>query len=83
MLHFDSNLWAGKDLIPGDPRTQNRNGKMFEEFLGRHPHLSVVNALPQCEGLITRRRFREDTLEESVLDFFVVCSKVLPYVKRR
>ena len=29
VLHFDGNLWAGPDLVPGDPRSQNRNGKMF------------------------------------------------------
>ena len=72
ILHFDGNLWAGDKLVPGDPRKQNRNGKMFEEFLERHSHLSIVNALPQCEGLITRRSFRMDRLEESVLDFFIV-----------
>ena len=63
VLHFDGNLWAGEALIPGDPRKQNRNGKLFEEFLDRHPHLSIVNSLPQCEGLITRRRLREGVLE--------------------
>ena len=59
VLHFDGNLWAGDELIPGDPRPQNRNGKKFEEFLKRNPHLSVVNSLSLCEGLITRRRVRE------------------------
>ena len=82
VLQFDGNLWAGETLVPGDPRKQNRNGKLFEEFLNRHPQLSVVNTLPLCEGLITRRRFREDKVEESVLDFFVVCSKVLPFIEK-
>ena len=82
LLQFDGNLWAGEELVPGDPRPQNRNGKLFAEFLERNPHLSIVNALPLCEGLITRRRIRNGELEESVLDFFVVCSKVLPYISR-
>ena len=82
ILHFDGNLWAGKDIIPGDPRPQNRNGKLFQEFLERHLHLTVVRALPQCEGLITRRRMRKGVIEESVLDFFVVCHRVLPYVTK-
>jgi hypothetical protein len=42
----------------------------------------VVNASTHCEGLITRRRNREDKLEENALNFIVVCSKVLPYGKR-
>ena len=41
ILHFDGNLWAGPKIIPGDPRQQNKNGKMFEEFLSRNPNLPV------------------------------------------
>ena len=82
VLHFDGNLWAGNKIIPGDPRLQNRNGKLFQEFLERHPHLSVVNSLPQCEGVITRSRVCNGVIEESVLDFFVVCDKVLPFVNK-
>ena len=36
VLQFDGNLWAGEQLVPGDPRPQNRNGKLFEEFLTKH-----------------------------------------------
>ena len=82
ILHFDGNLWAGSDIIPGDPRPQNRNGKLFQEFLERNPHLSVVNALPECEGLITRSRYRNGKWEKSVLDFFVICNRVLPYLTK-
>ena len=35
VLHFDGNLWAGENIVPGDPRKQNKNGRMFEEFLTR------------------------------------------------
>ena len=82
VIHFDGNLWAGDGIIPGDPRIQNRNGKLFEEFLVRNPHLSVVNSLPLCEGLITRRRIKNGNIEESVLDFFVICNLVLPHITR-
>ena len=80
ILQFDGNLWAGTDIIPGDPNKQNKNGKLFQEFLERNPQLSVVNALPQCEGSITRRRNKNDKMEKSILDFFVVCDRVLPFV---
>ena len=82
ILHFDGNLWAGQNIVPGDPRLQNRNGKLFQEFLERNPHLSVVNSLPECEGLITRRRVRNGVNELSILDFFVVCDRVLPFLKK-
>ena len=80
ILQFDGNLWAGNSLIPGDPRPQNRNGKMLEQFLTRDQHLKIVNALPQCKGLITRRRMKNGEAEESILDLFIVCNKVLPFV---
>ena len=82
VLQFDGNLWAGNGIVPNDPRPQNRNGKLFEQFLSRHPHLSVVNSLDLCEGLITRSRLRDGKLEESVLDFFVVCNLILPHITR-
>ena len=75
-------MWAGNDIIPGDPRPQNRNGKLFQEFLERNSHLTIVNSLSICEGLITRRRVKDGVLEESVLDFFVVCDLVLPHVTK-
>ena len=80
ILQFDGNLWAGNEIIPGDPNKQNKNGKLFQEFLERNPHLKVVNALPECEGLITRKRNKKNKMENSVLDFFVVCERVLPFV---
>ena len=80
ILHFDGNLWAGSTIIPGDPRPQNNNGKLFQQFLERNSNLNVVNALPICEGLITRNRLKNGIEERSVLDFFVVCSRILPFV---
>jgi hypothetical protein len=72
VIQFDGNLWAGEKIIPNDPKAQNKNGKLFEHFLERNPHLTVVNALDLCEGLITRSRFRNGNLEKSVLDFFLL-----------
>ena len=82
VLHCDGNLWAGNQIIPGDPRPQNKNGKLFEEFLKRNSNLTVVNGLPQCKGLITRCRIKDGEIEKSILDFFVVCSRLLPYVSQ-
>ena len=45
-------------------------------------NFTVVNSLPISEGIIPRRRNKNRILEESVLDFFVVCQMVLPYVTR-
>ena len=76
------NLWAGSEIIPGDRRPQNRNGRLFQEFLERNKNLTVVNALSLCQGLITRSRKTNNQIEESILDFFVVCDRVLPFVTK-
>ena len=65
-----------------DTHLEYKNGEMFGQFLQRHPHLKVVNSLDICQGLITRRRNTTKKNEKAVLDFFVVCSKVLNYITR-
>ena len=62
ILQSDGNLWAGNKIIPNDPRPQNRNGRMFPEF-----HLTVINSLELCDGLIIRSRVCDGALQESVL----------------
>ena len=54
VIQIDGNLWAGEHIIKGDPNTQNRNGKLFQDFLNRNKNINVDNALPLCKGTITR-----------------------------
>ena len=68
ILQLDGNLWAGDKIISGDPTPQNRNGKLFEEFLQINK-LTVVNSLTICEGLMKRRRYKDGKLEESIFRF--------------
>ena len=82
LLQMDGNLHAGSALVKGDPNVQNKNGKLFMDFLERNPSITVVNALFMCEGLITRRRVFENRTEEAVLDFFAVNEKLRPFVQR-
>ena len=42
----------------------------------------MVNALPLCEGTITRERFTRLGTEKGILDFFLVCDKMLPLVTK-
>ena len=80
VLQMDGNLWAGEGIIKGDPKKQNQNGKFFENFLLKNKHLTVVNALPQCDGLFTRIKQTKNGTQKSILDFFVICYKLLPLV---
>ena len=77
---MDGNLWAGSNIMKEDERKQNRNGKLFENFLSQNSNLSVVNALPICKGKFTRVRRTIKGIQESMIDFFVVCEKNLPLV---
>ena len=81
LLQGDSNCWAGPDLIPGDVNTQNQNGKLLEKFLNKFPNLSLINGTNQCKGSITRQRITKQKKEESILDLFIVCEKLKPFVK--
>ena len=77
ILQMDGNLWAGSEVVKDDPNECNQNGKLFKTFLKNNPHLHVVNSLNLCEGKITRIRITIKKEEKSILDFFVVCSRVL------
>ena len=86
ILQMDGNLHAGPDLLKYDPNQQNKNGKMFLEFLERNPSLTVVNSLDICKGLITRSRDVKHgsgvKTEKAVLDFFCVNERMLPFISK-
>ena len=76
IIEMDGNLWAGPELIPGDPNQMNNNGRMFKKFLEKYPNLSIVNSMNICKGLITRSRTTIVRNKKSVIDFFIVCEKI-------
>ena len=45
LLQGDLNARLGPSMIKGDPNAQNENGKLFQQFLSRHPHLTVLNSM--------------------------------------
>ena len=72
LIQMDGNLHAGKEVIKEDPNKQNKNGKLFAEFLERNSNLIVINNLEICEGVITRKRVFEEKTEEAVLEFMII-----------
>lgn len=80
LLQMDGNIHAGNAIVPGDPNEINDNGKMFKAFLDRNKELTVCNALSVCQGTITRRRLTTKKEEKAILDFFICCDKLRPYV---
>ena len=79
ILQGDLNSWLSQKIIPNDPRPQNMNGKLMEDFLIQN-NLTVVNGLKLCKGVFTRIRKGKNGTEKSILDFFVVSETVLPYI---
>ena len=80
IIPMDWNLWAEDHIITGDPNKQYQNGKLLDEFLNRNRNISVLNALAICKWKITHERNTLIGTQKSILDFFLVCDKILPHV---
>ena len=78
-IQMDGNLHCGKEIIKGDPNPINANGRLLRAFLDNNPYISLINSLDRCQGKVTRRRRKGTKIEESILDFALVCDKLLPY----
>ena len=46
-----------------------------------NPELIIVNALECCEGNVTRSRETVRGKEEATIDLFIVCQRIMPYIK--
>ena len=79
ILQGDLNSWLGKAYIQKDFRQQNENGKLMASFLERN-QLTLVNSLELCKGTFTRIQKRKGICEKSILDFFIVCQRILANV---
>ena len=42
IFQMDGNLRAGSSIIPNDPNEQNKNGKLFANFLANHPTCQLL-----------------------------------------
>ena len=82
IIAMDANSWLGKNHNSKDPHNQNINGKLFSEFLERNPQLTLLNTTSKCEGTITRSRYVKGKKEESIIDFVIICDKLLPYFEK-
>ena len=71
-IQMDSNAKLGQEFIKGDPHNISGNGQLLSEVILRN-NLVVCNGTPKCDGLITRERQTVDRLEQSIIDFIIVC----------
>ena len=81
IVQMDFNCKLGNKIIPNDPaENMSRNGKILMDIVERRD-LTVVNGTEKCNGVITRKRDTIDGIEESVIDFLIVCKNVEPFVE--
>ena len=82
IIEMDGNFHCGDEIIRGDPNKINNNGKMFQTFMEENPNLFLLNSSEKCDGLITRRRQKNDKLEQAILDFVLVSEELKPYFQQ-
>ena len=77
MIELDANAKLGKQHIKKDPHDMTENGRLLVDILGRQ-NLTIVNKM---EGTITRERITKDRIERSVIDYVIICCKMIKFVK--
>ena len=80
-IELDANAKLGREIIPGDPKEQSKNGERLMSVIEEND-LIVVNSLDLCSGTITRSRETKNSNEVSVLDYFLVCSSFLQLITK-
>ena len=71
-IAMDANAKLGKKYILGDTHEISNNGRILLNLVERL-NLVVVNSTRKCQGTTTRMRNVKNKLEESIIDYFIVC----------
>ena len=79
-LEFDANAKLGPEIIANDPHDLTPNGELLLGIIVRNS-LVVCNGTRLCEGLLTRTRKTVNGLEESVIDFLIVCEELYNHME--
>ena len=80
-IELDANAKLGYDVIENDPHKISANGELFLGVIERNS-LIVGNATQLCSGAITRRRTTVNGVEQSVIDFLVVCEELFAHMTK-
>ena len=81
LIEMDANAKLGSEIILNDPNNMSNNGKILLGLMNRQ-HLVCLNSHQSCEGTITRFRSSKNGTEQAVLDYVLVCEKLLPYFQK-
>ena len=78
IIQCDANAKLGKTVISNDSHEMSSNGNILWDILVRQ-NMYVLNADILCEGTITRQRKTKNKVEQSVLDYIIVCDVLKNY----
>ena len=74
-IEMDANAKLGKECIAKDPHPRSSSGELLYECCESYT-LIICNMTDVCQGTITRQRKTINSLEESILDYFIVCQEM-------
>ena len=80
LCQLDANAKVGHNIIKNDPHPQTSNGKYLVDLVDRNS-LVLCNATDKCQGLITRRRITQNKIEESIIDYLIVCENMFSFLE--
>ena len=75
LIELDANAKLGNRVIKDDPHKMSNNGKVLLDIIERQ-NLIVTNSLDICKGKITRERIFENKIEQSIIDYILVCEEL-------
>ena len=79
IIEMDANAKIGKEVIQKDVHNQSNNERILID-MARRQNLTIVNSLDLCKGVITRERVFENKVEQSVIDYILICEELLRYL---
>ena len=80
VLQMDANAKVGNGEIKNDPHEASNNGKILIEMIKRQ-NMTIANAMDLCNGVVTRERLANGKVEQSVIDYIVVCEAMKEYLE--
>ena len=80
-VQMDANSKLGSSYVPGDKKSISKNVKYLSKVVDKND-LIVVNGTNKCIGIVTRYRKTINGVEESVIDFFLVCRQFFNLINK-
>ena len=75
IIEMDANAKVGKNIIQNDPNSMTDNGRKMLDIVNRNG-LFIANSSDKCSGTITRIRKTSNAIEQSAIDYIILCERM-------